>query len=261
MIGRQPNLARLRDHGLCHLHFAVVEVAQRTIGLNARDAYYGDVYLELAHEIHRCFADDAAVARAHHAAGHDDLAFRVAAQDGGHVEVVGDHAQTLVVQQRARNRLGGGADVEDQRAVVWNLARHVARNAGLLGRVQRLALRVRDVFHRGSGDTHPTMKTREQAFVGQTLYVAPHGLQGDAQGLGELLHRSGLARVHFFEQEELSRVGIHTTTLNRTKRNRLGVNTGSIRIKRNKNERMRKILMTLRKRTAAVSGVLGQAWN
>ena len=36
----------------------------------------------------------------------------------GDVEVVGDDAQALVMQQRARDRLGGGADVDDQRAAV-----------------------------------------------------------------------------------------------------------------------------------------------
>ena len=44
-----------------------------------------DVHLELADEVHRGLADDAAVARTHHAAGDDHLALRVAAQDGGDV--------------------------------------------------------------------------------------------------------------------------------------------------------------------------------
>ncbi len=118
VVGGQPHLAGLFDDGLRHLHLAVVKVAQRAIGLDARDADERDVHLELADEVHRRLAHDAPVARAHHAASDDDLALGVAAQDGGHVQVVGDDAQAPVVQQRLGNGLGGGADVQDQRAVV-----------------------------------------------------------------------------------------------------------------------------------------------
>jgi hypothetical protein len=61
-------------------------------------------------------ADDAAVARADDAAGDDHLAVRVVGKDRGDVQVVGDHAQPLVMQQLVSDRFGGGADVDDQRA-------------------------------------------------------------------------------------------------------------------------------------------------
>ena len=65
VVGGQPDLARVLDDGVRHLHLAVVEVAQRAVGLDARDADQADVDLELADEVDRRLADDAAVARAH----------------------------------------------------------------------------------------------------------------------------------------------------------------------------------------------------
>src|SRR3989344_117453 len=61
-VAPQPDLSCVFDDGLRHLHFAVVEVAQGAIGLDARDAYERNVHLELADEVHRRFADDAPVA-------------------------------------------------------------------------------------------------------------------------------------------------------------------------------------------------------
>jgi hypothetical protein len=109
--------------------------------------------LKLADEVHRRLAHDAR-SRPHHAPGHDDLAVRVAAQDGGHVEVVGDDAQSLVAQQRLGNGLGGGADVQDQRAVVGHGLRPRRAQCGLARGVQAFALGVRDVLHRGAGHAH-----------------------------------------------------------------------------------------------------------
>ena len=70
-------------------------------------------------------------ARAHHAPATMTLPSVGYAQDGGHVQVVGDDAQALVVQQR----LGNGSVVvpmfQDQRAVVGHgLCRTARANAG-----------------------------------------------------------------------------------------------------------------------------------
>src|SRR6218665_665253 len=59
VVGGQPDLARVLDDGLRHLHLAVVEVAQRAVGLDARDADERDVHLELADEGHRRLAHHA----------------------------------------------------------------------------------------------------------------------------------------------------------------------------------------------------------
>jgi hypothetical protein len=168
-----------------HLHLAVVEVAQRAVGFDGRDADQPDVHLELLDEVHRDFTDDAAVARAHHAAGHDDLAVRVVRQDGRHVEVVGDHAQAAVAQQFARDGLGGGADVQDQRTAAGHGLRHGPGDAALGAVVELLALAVGDVLGGGAGHPHAAVKARQQAGFGQQAHVAPHRLQGDAKTLGQ----------------------------------------------------------------------------
>ena len=136
-------------------------------------------------------------------------ALRVVAEDRRDIEVVGDDAQAGVAQQRLRDRLGGGADVEDQRTVVRHLERHGARNARLAIGMQRFPLRVADVLGGRTRYAHTAVKARQHAFVGQALHVAPHGLQGDAQQVGQLFDRGGPARAHGFEQLELTRVGVH----------------------------------------------------
>ena len=73
--------------------------------VDAGDADDGNVHLELADEVHRRLAHDAPVARAHHAADHDDFAVRVGAQDAGHIQVVGDDAQATVLIDRAHNQV------------------------------------------------------------------------------------------------------------------------------------------------------------
>ena len=92
-VGGQPDLARMRNDGLRHLDLAVVVVAQRAVGLDARNADQRNVHLELADEVDRCLAHDALVAPAHHATDHDHLALGIGAEDAGHVQVVGDDAQ------------------------------------------------------------------------------------------------------------------------------------------------------------------------
>ncbi|MNV84593.1 hypothetical protein D3C71_1784770 [compost metagenome] len=81
-----------------------------------------------------------------------------------------------MVQQGLGNRLGGGADVQDQRAVVGHLLGQGTRNAGLAFGVEGFALSVSQVLDRRAGYAHPAMKTREQARFSQALYVAAHGL-------------------------------------------------------------------------------------
>ena len=120
-VGGQPDRAGLRNDGLCDLHFAQVEVAQRAVGLNAGRADQRNVDLELAYEIDRRFADDGEVARAHQAASDDDFAIGIGTQRDRHVQVVGDHTQAAVTQQGPGDRFGRGADVDEQRTVLRHL--------------------------------------------------------------------------------------------------------------------------------------------
>ena len=208
MVGRQPHLPAGADDGLRHLHLAHVEVAQRAVGLDAGDADHADVDTELADEFHRGLADDASVARAHLAAGHDHLAVGVVAEDGGHVQVVGEDAQAAVVHQRAGNRLGGGADVQDQAAALGHLGGHGLGDAALGVVVQGLALAVGDVLGGAGRQPHAAVKARQQAGVGQQLHVAPHRLQRDAETLGQGLHRGRALGAHGLQHTGLAGVGV-----------------------------------------------------
>ena len=66
----------------------------------------------LAHALHHEPEQPAQQGQA--AAGHDHLEVGVARKDQGHVEVVGDDPQAVVVEQGLGHLLGGGADVEDE---------------------------------------------------------------------------------------------------------------------------------------------------
>ena len=81
----------------------------------AEGADHGKVDLELADEIDRRRADDAAIGLAHHAAGHHHFDARCIGEYVGNVEIVGDDHQALVAAQGMGNLFGGGADIEDQR--------------------------------------------------------------------------------------------------------------------------------------------------
>ena len=131
-----------------HLDFAVIVVPQAAIRLNARDADQRNVHLELTYEVHRGLAHNALVSPAHHAADHNHFALWVDAKNACHIEVVGDHPQSRMLNQRPGDGLGGGADVENQRAVIGHGGGYRFGDAGLAGCVQADPLLVRHVLYR-----------------------------------------------------------------------------------------------------------------
>ena len=103
-------------------------------------------------------------------------------QDRRDVQVVGDHAQPLVVQQLVGDRLGGGADVDDQRAAVRHRPpRRRGRCAALPSAFRCWRCAVGDVLGRRARHAHAAVKARQQAGVGQQLDVAAHRLQRHAE--------------------------------------------------------------------------------
>ena len=70
-------------------------------------------------------------------------------QQGGDVEVVGDHAQVLVVHQRMGHRFRRGADIDEQRGAVRDLAGDALRDAGFLFRPHHLAIVISSVDRAG----------------------------------------------------------------------------------------------------------------
>ncbi len=114
-----------------------------------------------------------------------------------------------MAQQGAGDGLGGGADVQDQRAAVGHGARHGLGDALLAGRVQPLALAVGDVLDGRGLDAHAAMEARQQAGFGQDVHVAPHGLQRDVETFGQFLDGGRALGPHHFDQGALSGIECH----------------------------------------------------
>jgi len=125
------------------------------------------------------------------------------------MQVVGDHAQAAVVLQFARHRLDGGPDVHDQRTAVGHAPGDRTGNACLGVGLHGLALAVGDVFGGGAGQAHAAVKTREKTRLGQALHVPAHGLQGDAEALGQGLDGLWAVGAHFVEQFGVAWVEVH----------------------------------------------------
>ena len=82
VVGGEEDLARVGDDRLRDAHLLVVEVEQGAVEVDAADPDHAEVDPELADQVDRRLADDAAVARAHHAAGDDHLEVGLAARAG-----------------------------------------------------------------------------------------------------------------------------------------------------------------------------------
>lgn len=117
--------------------------------------------------------------------------------------------RSLVMQQGLGHCLGGGADVENQRAAVGNGLGNGTRNAHLAFGMQYLALGMGQILHGGAGYAHAAMKAHQQAGIGQLLDVAAHGLQRHPEDFGQLLYRGGLAGADFFDKLQLAWIAVH----------------------------------------------------
>jgi hypothetical protein len=106
------------------------------------------------------------------------------------------------------DRLGGGADVQDQRAVVRHLRRHGAGDPRLAVGVKRLPEPVAQVLGGRTRHPHAAVKARQQARFGESLHVTAHRLQRHARQFGQLLDGGRAARAHGFEQMKLAWIGV-----------------------------------------------------
>ncbi len=132
MVGHQHHAAGIFDNRAFGAHFVIVEFEQRAVHIDAADAENAVIETELRDEVQGGFAHDAAVAGAHFTAGQDQAEVFLGGQQGGDVEVVGDYAQVLVVHQRMGHRFRRGADIDEQRGAVRDLAGDALRDAGFL---------------------------------------------------------------------------------------------------------------------------------
>jgi hypothetical protein len=72
---------------------------------------------------------------------------------------------------------------------------------------------VGNVFGGASWAGAPRHESAPANLLGQALHVAAHGLQGDAQGVRQLLDRGGALGLHHSEQGQLAGVGTHGLVL------------------------------------------------
>ncbi|SAB15001.1 Uncharacterised protein [Enterobacter hormaechei] len=118
----------------------VIKLQQRAVGVDAADPQNAEIEAKLRDKIERRFADNAPVAAAQFAAREDDAEIVFLHQRVGHVQVVGHHAEVLVIQQRMGDRFRRGADINKQRRAVRDLARHFTGDTLFLCRLRRLTV-------------------------------------------------------------------------------------------------------------------------
>ena len=145
----------------------------------------------------------------HQPTGDDYFTLKIVGQDAGDVQIVGDDTKPLMIRKRSRDFFGGGADIDDQRTAIWHGLRHGLRDAPLGTVIEPLALVVGDVFGGRAGNAHAAMKARQQAAFGQQAHVATHGLQRDAQVLGQGFNGDATVLSNLLYQADLSWVKLH----------------------------------------------------
>lgn len=202
-VDGQKHLARIADDGLGNPYFLVIEVEQAAVFIDATDADQGEIDLELLDKIHRCLADDAAVA-AHGAAGQQHFEVGLGTELGGHMQVVGDDLQTLVAEQFTGNGFSGGANVDEERGVVGNLRSNRDRNALFLVAHLPGAHAVGGVLCAGAFTGCATVGAAQQALFGELVDVAADGLRGDGKCLSQLVNADIAAFAGEFENVVLA---------------------------------------------------------
>nr|WP_261381068.1 hypothetical protein [Xanthomonas vasicola] len=205
MIGGEQYLPRVLDDGLRHAHFLVVEIQQGAVQIDTGNADHPEIHLELTDQLHRRLTGHALVAPAHHATGHDHLEAGVGAEHHRDVEVVGDHPQPAVLQQRTRNFLVGGAKVDKQRSIVGNETRHTRGDMLLFAGLQRFACGIGEIFHAGR-HADAAVIAAQHAGIAEQGQIAPDGLRRHLKAGGQAFHVGKALLPHQRHQLLLARV-------------------------------------------------------
>ena len=114
---------------------------------------------------------------------------------GGDVEVVGDHAQVLVVHQRMGHRFRRGADIDEQRGAVRDLAGDALRDAGFLFRPHHLAIVISSVDRAGR-QRRAAVVTLDLVLVGQVIQIAANRLRADVKMFHQLFRADVTLQAH-----------------------------------------------------------------
>src|SRR3989344_3511027 len=202
-VDGQKYLARIADNRLGDPHFLVVEVEQTAVFIDATDADQGEIDLELLDKIHRCLADDAAVA-AHRTAGQQHFEVGLGAELGRYMQVVGDDLQAFVAEQLTGDGFGGGTDVDEERGVVGDLRGN--RGGDALFFIAHLpgAHAVGGVLRAGAFTGCATVGAAQQTLLGELIDVAADGLRGDGKCLSQLVDADIAAFAGEFENVVLA---------------------------------------------------------
>ena len=171
----------------------IIKLQQRAVAVDAADPENAEVEAELRDKIEGRFADNPAVAAAQFAAREDDAEVVFLHQGIGHVQVVRDHAQVLVIQQRMGDRFRRGADINKQRRPVRDLAGDLAGNALFLCRLRGFTVMPGGIDRTGR-QRRPAVVAKNAVLIGQVVQVTTDGLWAD----GKLLHQLFGADVSLF---------------------------------------------------------------
>ena len=118
----------------------IVVIEKVPFGIDAGNAYYAEIHAEFAYEVFGFRSGHAEIVGTDRAAGNDDLKGFVARTYARHVEIVGENAQILVIEQGEGHGLRGGAYVDAQRGAVGNVTGGEFGNAPLFLGKEQLAL-------------------------------------------------------------------------------------------------------------------------
>ncbi|AJQ85842.1 hypothetical protein ADT27_01520 [Xanthomonas oryzae] len=129
----------------------------------------------------------------------------VGAEHHRHVEVVGDHAQPAVLQQRTRDFFVGGAEVDEQRGIVGNEACDTRGDMLLFAGLQRFQCGVGQIFHAG-GHADAAMIAAQHAGIAQQGQIVPDRLRCHLKAGGQAFHIGKALLPHRCHQLFLARV-------------------------------------------------------
>ena len=177
----------MAQDGLVHADLLNVEIQEVAVAVQRRTTDHRQVELELTDGLCRQVAHQTAIGAAQLAAGQEDLAPRVRGKDVGHVHVVGDDHQVLVMEQFLRHGFGRGPDAQKQRDGVGHLFGAGQRDGALGLAVERPPFAVFDVG-RPRGQDRAAVHPFQPPGFGEVGQVAADGLQGHAEMRGQPVH-------------------------------------------------------------------------
>ena len=143
----------------------IIKLQQRAIAVDAADAKNAEVETELRDKIQGRFPNDPAVATTQFTTGENNAEVLFNHQRVGHVQVIGDNAQIVVIEQGVRHRFRRGADINKQRRPVGDLAGYPPGDTLFFRRLGRFAI-VPGGVHRAGGQRRAAVMAEDHFLFG-----------------------------------------------------------------------------------------------